>query len=87
MTYVITFFSHFGAISFNKAMKARGFASKMMPVPRAVSSSCGTGVRIEGESDISPFADEEVDRIFLKEGDVYSLVWQNHGSAGEERVC
>ena len=42
MTYIATFFSHFGAIRFNKELSAKGTAVTLMPVPRALSSSCGT---------------------------------------------
>ena len=54
MTYV-TFYSHYGAIQFKKAMEERGISVILMPVPRFLSSSCGTCARIEGElpADIS----------------------------------
>ena len=48
MTYIATFFSHFGAIRYKKLCDAQGFAAKTMPVPRTLSSSCGTCVRCEG---------------------------------------
>lgn len=46
MTYV-TFYSHYGAIQFKKALEARGISVTLMPVPRFLSSSCGTCARIE----------------------------------------
>lgn len=46
--YIATFYSHFGAISFKKLCDKQGFSSKVMPVPRNLSSSCGTCVRFEG---------------------------------------
>ena len=45
--YVATFFSHFGAMSYYKAIKKQGISAKLMPVPRKVSSSCGTCVSYE----------------------------------------
>ena len=47
MTYV-TFYSHYGAIQFKKAMEDRRIPVTLMPVPRFLSSSCGTCARIEG---------------------------------------
>ena len=47
MTYV-TFYSHYGAIQFKKTMEKRGIPVTLMPVPRFLSSSCGTCARIEG---------------------------------------
>ena len=34
MTYIATFFSHFGAIRYKKLCDAQGFAARTMPVPR-----------------------------------------------------
>ena len=48
MTYIATFFSHFGAIRYKKLCEQAGYAAKTMPVPRTLSSSCGTCVRCEG---------------------------------------
>jgi len=45
--YIATFYSHFGAISYFKAIKKQGISAKLMPVPRKVSSSCGTCVYYE----------------------------------------
>lgn len=49
MTYIATFFSHFGSIRFKKLCDGQGWSAKLMPVPRDLSSSCGTCVRYEGE--------------------------------------
>ena len=43
-TYIATFFSHFGAIRFHKMLMQRGVSGKIKPVPRDLSSSCGTCV-------------------------------------------
>ncbi len=45
MTYISTFYSHFGAMDFKKKCEAKHIKAKMMPVPRDLSSSCGTCVR------------------------------------------
>ena len=37
-----TFFSHFGAMSYYNSIIKQGISAKLMPVPRRVSSSCGT---------------------------------------------
>ncbi len=49
MTCIVTFFSHFGAVRFKKLCDGRGVPAKLMPVPRSLSSSCGTCVRFEEE--------------------------------------
>ena len=64
MTYIATFFSHFGAIRFKKLCQKSGWPARVMPVPRDLSSSCGTCVRYEG-TDLCPDAKmpEEVEQI------------------------
>lgn len=44
-TYIATFFSHFGAVRFGRQLREAGIDCALMPVPRQVSSSCGTCVR------------------------------------------
>lgn len=48
--YLITFHSHFSAISFHRCMKKQGVAAKLMPIPRYLSSSCGTCVALSWEA-------------------------------------
>ena len=47
MKYIATFFSHFGAIRFENNCRAKDVPAKLMPVPRTLSSSCGTCVSYE----------------------------------------
>ncbi len=49
MIRIATFYSHFGAVSFKKSCDAAGVPARLMPVPRSLSSSCGTCVRFESE--------------------------------------
>ena len=65
-TYIATFFSHFGAIRFSKQLKSEGIAAKLMPVPRRVSSSCGTCVRYLGEDPSFAAMDEDVEAVYEK---------------------
>ena len=60
MKYIATFFSHFGAIRFEKKCKSKNISAKLMPVPRALSSSCGTCVSYEccDYSQIGTISDE-----------------------------
>lgn len=50
MTYISTFSSSFDAILANRTLSSAGFDAQLMPVPRAVSASCGTCVRFHAES-------------------------------------
>ena len=42
MTYIATFYSHYGAIQFRKNCEKMNLKAVVMPVPRNLSSSCGT---------------------------------------------
>lgn len=61
-TYLATFFSHYGAIRFGRLLRECGIAHKLMPVPRQVSSSCGTCVQFQTEK--VPEIPEAVERLF-----------------------
>jgi len=50
MEYLVTFFTHYGAMRFHKQCKREGAVSKLLPVPRTLSASCGVCVRVEAES-------------------------------------
>ena len=46
MEQIATFHTHFGALTFQKKLRGLGdAAAMMMPVPRALSASCGTCVK------------------------------------------
>lgn len=42
MEYIATFYSHFGAVRFKNELEALSINVTLMPVPRNLSSSCGT---------------------------------------------
>jgi hypothetical protein len=63
--YIAAFYSHFGAVLYCKVLKKQGVSAKMMPVPRIVSSSCGTCVSYEHDTAID-MEECELDCIFLE---------------------
>lgn len=64
MIYIATFYSHFGAIRFKKECQKKEIRAEAMPVPRDLSSSCGTCVKFETEQDISDFSwSQEVEQV------------------------
>lgn len=80
-TYIATFYSHFGAIRFKKLCSGAGWQAQVMPVPRDLSSSCGTCVRYTGPS---PFPDEsipdEVEQVVRMEPSGYAPVYRAENS-------
>lgn len=72
ITYIATFFSHFGAIRFKKYCEKYGLEAQAMPVPRNLSSSCGTCVRFSAEDCIISGRNEDADEnnvIFSGQGE------------------
>lgn len=74
-TYIATFYAHIGAIRFQKLLKSIGGESKMMPVPRSLSSSCGTCVRYTFETPVPAGAlMDEIEQIVLEEVDASGAI-------------
>lgn len=84
MVYIATFYSHFGAIRFKKICEEKQIEAKIMPVPRNLSSSCGTCVRYEAEEPClagSPGSwPEEVEQAVLVEAEGYLVLYKAENS-------
>ena len=79
MIYIATFFSHFEAMQYKKICDKPGISARMMPVPRALSSSCGTCVRLEADSaDILPRT-EETEQLACEQASGYRVFWKAEG--------
>lgn len=64
MVYVATFFAHIGTIRFKKYCDKEGIPAHMMPVPRSLSSSCGTCVQFEAPEDYEfAYDSEELENV------------------------
>ena len=75
--YIATFFSHFGAVRFQRLCAERGYEAQLAPVPRSLSSSCGTCVRFEGEPPARP--PEEVEQIVEVTDSGYRVLYRAEG--------
>lgn len=74
--YIATFYSHFGAIRFKRSCEAAALEARIMPVPRNLSSSCGTCVKFQarGEEEF-PEKNEEMEQLVQVEGDDYLPIY------------
>ena len=78
MICIATFYSHFGAIRFKRFCDKQGIHAKVMPVPRDLSSSCGTCVKYEGECpEATP---KEVEQIVAVMDDGYKQLYRAENS-------
>ena len=75
--YLATFFSHFGAIRFQKLCTQLHLMARLAPVPRSLSSSCGTCVLFEAvalsQDDVSKLITPELEQLVLEENGYHTL--------------
>lgn len=72
--YIATFFTHYGASQFARRLRQDGVRHRMMPVPRSLSSSCGTCVRFWAEDVQSYTQGEDLEGVYLVEGQQYHAI-------------
>lgn len=75
--YIATFHTHLSALLTSRALQSAGCTARMAPVPRTLSSSCGTCVRYEAEEAMLSSMDEDVERVYEVQGDTYTLLKEN----------
>lgn len=73
--YIATFYSHYGAICFRKSCQSMGLEAAVMPVPRNLSSSCGTCVRFHSPEKSFPQINEELEQIVQVTPEGYQPVY------------
>lgn len=72
--FIATFHTHLSALLTSRALTALGVQARMMPVPRKLSSSCGTCVWYVSEDAQLSAMDEDVEAVYEKIGrDEYTL--------------
>ena len=65
MEILATFYTHYGAMRFDRFCREEKIAAQMAPVPRELSSSCGVCVRFESV-DAPVVADhEDMERCYI----------------------
>lgn len=73
--YIATSHTHLSALMTDRALKNSGVPSGMAPVPRALSSSCGTCVRFECDTDCRSLMDGDVEALYREDAaDAYTLL-------------
>lgn len=69
--YVATFHTHLSALLTCRALTAAGFSARMAPVPRKLSSSCGTCVFYTGDGPGLELLDRDTERVYQVSGAGY----------------
>lgn len=77
MEYMILFFTHSGAIKFQRKCKKQSIPCELMPVPRILSSNCSISAKIKVEENIEDLVDDEIEKIFLITDDDNKLIYES----------
>lgn len=64
MEYLATFFTHSGAIKYQKYLKKIDIEAQLMPVPRKLSSNCGIAAKYVFQGDIRKIISEDIEKLF-----------------------
>ncbi len=76
MVYMILFFTHSGAIKFDRKCKKLNIKCELMPVPRILSSNCSISAKTEYDDDIDNLIDDGIEKIFLVVDTGYKLIYE-----------
>lgn len=77
--YIATFHTHLAALMTSRTLAREGIPAQMAPVPRQLSSSCGTCVRYQSETPRLEAMDEDVESVYLlAEDEQYAQMYVNH---------
>ena len=75
--YIATFHTHLSALMTSRSLTSLGVRAQMMPVPRKLSSSCGTCVRYLAEDPNLGAMDEDVEGVYERiSNDEYTLLME-----------
>lgn len=75
MNYVATFHTHLAALRSRGALNQAGNpTATLAPVPRALSSSCGTCVFYEGGEPMLECMDRDLEAVYVQSGRGYELL-------------
>ncbi len=79
MEYLATFHTHFDAVKYNKYIREIGAMAVLKPVPRRLSSSCGScvGFSFAEELSLEQIFTPEIERLYRVDGDDYVLLAEN----------
>lgn len=74
MNYLATFHTHLAALKTHRSFAAAGIPARMAPVPRRISSSCGTCVFYSADDPCYNTLDADTEAVFLMDGEDAQLL-------------
>lgn len=77
MQYMVLFFTHSGAIKFQRKCNKNNIPCELMPVPRNLSSNCSISAKIKVKNNIEDLMDDEIEKIFLIQDNENKLIYES----------
>ncbi len=74
--FIATFFSQYGAVQFLKQARIHKVSCRLAPVPRVLSSSCGTCAHYTCLDWDPGFVMKDLESIYKASGSSYDLVYE-----------
>lgn len=75
MKYLATFYTHFAALRSQKNLAAAGISGTLSPVPRCLSSSCGTCLRYESDGDKTDLLASDWEALYQEQNGIYKHLY------------
>ena len=72
--YLATFHTHLAALKTHRNLVGKGVEARMSPVPRKISSSCGTCVQYFAADPMESSIDIDVEAIYRLDGETVVLL-------------
>ena len=77
MEYTVLFFTHSGAIKFDRKCRKNNIQCELMPVPRILSSNCSISANIKYSANIEDLIDDEIEKIFSRNDGEHKLIYES----------
>ncbi len=77
MNYIATFYTHAAALMTNRTLQKKSVSSRLGPVPRVLSSSCGTCVMYESDDPHLQDLDRDMEAVYEKTDHGYKELLRN----------
>lgn len=75
--HIATFYTHHAALMSLRSLQKAGCQARMTPVPRALSSSCGTCVRFFPQGDYLHLLHQDFEQVVKVEQGGYTVLYNN----------
>lgn len=72
--YIATFHTHLAALKTHRSLQKAGIEARMAPVPRKISSSCGTCVFYRAQEPCMEHIDPDVEAVYTMEGETVHTI-------------